>query len=60
MIFAVLFGLTLFAEVLANDKPLLVRHNGEYYTPSCAFIPKPPLAAIFRPKPPIATPRCNA
>jgi microcin C transport system permease protein len=32
-IFAVLFALSLFAEVLSNDRPLLVRYQGENYFP---------------------------
>jgi microcin C transport system permease protein len=32
-IFLVLFGLSLFAEVLANDQPLLVRFEGRFYFP---------------------------
>lgn len=32
-IFSVLFVLTLFAELLANDKPLLVYYDGGLYTP---------------------------
>ena len=32
-LFAILFFVTLFAEFLANDKPLLIRHEGGYYTP---------------------------
>lgn len=32
-IFFALFGLSLFAEILSNDKPLLVRYDGEYYSP---------------------------
>lgn len=32
-IFLVLFLLSLFAELIANDKPLLVQYEGEYYTP---------------------------
>jgi microcin C transport system permease protein len=32
-IFAVLFFVTLFAEVIANDKPLLVRFDGAFYSP---------------------------
>ncbi|MCF6271843.1 MAG: ABC transporter permease [Rhodobacteraceae bacterium] len=32
-IFIVLFGLSLFAEFIANDKPLLVSYRGEIYTP---------------------------
>ena len=36
-IFAVLFGLSLFAELLANDKPLLVSYRGEWHTPFLRF-----------------------
>jgi len=32
-IFIVLFGLSLFAEVLANDQPLLIGHGGKLYFP---------------------------
>lgn len=32
-IFLVLFGLSLFAEFLANDKPLLIRYNNQWYAP---------------------------
>ncbi len=32
-IFAVLFGLSLFAEVLANDQPLVIRFKGRFYFP---------------------------
>ena len=59
-IFAILFGLSLFAEFIANDKPILVNYRGEYFTPIFNFYPRPPLAAISAPKPPIATPRCSA
>ena len=37
IIFSVLFGLTLFAEVLANDKPLLVNYRGEWRMPFLTF-----------------------
>ncbi|AML51313.1 ABC transporter permease [Falsihalocynthiibacter arcticus] len=33
IIFAVLFGLSLFAEFIANDKPILVKYRGEFYVP---------------------------
>ncbi len=33
IIFGVLFLLSLFAEFIANDKPLLVRYDGSYYLP---------------------------
>ncbi len=32
-IFLLLFGLSLFAEFLANDRPLIVSYQGEIYTP---------------------------
>jgi len=32
-IFLVLFGTSLFAEFIANDRPLLIRFNGELYVP---------------------------
>jgi microcin C transport system permease protein len=31
--FVLLFGLSLFAEVLSNDKPLLIRYEGQLYFP---------------------------
>ncbi|MGI6657391.1 MAG: ABC transporter permease [Desulfobulbus sp.] len=33
LIFLVVFGLSLFAEVLSNDKPLFIRYQGENYFP---------------------------
>jgi microcin C transport system permease protein len=32
-IFAILFVLSLFAELIANDKPVLVRHDGRFFVP---------------------------
>ena len=37
ILFSILFGLSLFAELLANDRPLLVRYDGGYYTPIFRF-----------------------
>ncbi|MGX9854180.1 ABC transporter permease [Limimaricola variabilis] len=37
VIFSVLFGLSLFAELLANDKPLLVSYRGELRSPIVSF-----------------------
>jgi len=31
--FLVLFGLSLCAEIIANDKPLIVRYDGQFYFP---------------------------
>ena len=39
-IFGALFILSLFAELIANDKPLLVNYQGEYYTPFLKFYPE--------------------
>ncbi|NQV21867.1 MAG: ABC transporter permease [Rhodospirillales bacterium] len=32
-IFLILFTATLFAELIANDKPILIKHDGAFYTP---------------------------
>ncbi len=37
IVFAVLYGLSLGAELLANDRPLLVSYRGGYYTPFLTF-----------------------
>jgi microcin C transport system permease protein len=36
-IFSILFGISLFAEFVANDKPILVNYRGEYYMPIFNF-----------------------
>jgi microcin C transport system permease protein len=48
VIFSVLFGLSLCAELVANDKPLLVRFNGAYYTPFLTFYPETAFGGDFR------------
>ena len=40
IIFSVLFGLSLFAEFIANDKPILVSYRGELYMPIFNFYPE--------------------
>ena len=40
MIFCTLVVLSLFAEVLSNDKPLVVRFNGEFYFPMVRDYPE--------------------
>ena len=40
LIFAVLFGLSLFAELLSNDKPLLVHYQGGWYVPFLVSYPE--------------------
>lgn len=47
-IFLVLFGLSLFAEFLANDKPILVRYQGEFYTPIWNFYPETDFGGDFQ------------
>ncbi|MEM6657333.1 MAG: ABC transporter permease [Pseudomonadota bacterium] len=37
IVFSVLFGLSLFAEFIANDKPILVKYRGEFYAPIFSF-----------------------
>ena len=47
-IFALIFGLTLAAELIANDKPLLVSYRGELYVPISAFYPETAFGGDFR------------
>ena len=47
-LFAVLFGLSLFAEVLANDRPLLVSYRGEIHTPFLTFYSEADFGGDFR------------
>ncbi|GAA3862223.1 ABC transporter permease [Celeribacter arenosi] len=48
IIFTVLFVLSLFAEFLANDKPILVQYRGSYYTPIAKFYPETEFGGDFR------------
>ncbi|MFA5538821.1 MAG: ABC transporter permease [Gemmobacter sp.] len=48
IIFSVLFGLSLFAEFIANDRPLLVKYQGEYYTPILSFYPETAFGGDFQ------------
>jgi microcin C transport system permease protein len=45
--FCVLVVLSLFAEVSSNDKPLLVRHNGEWFVPVLQNVPETRLGGDF-------------
>lgn len=47
-IFCVLFGLSLFAEFIANDRPILVRYQGAFYTPIFKFYPETAFGGDFR------------
>lgn len=40
VVFLLLFGLSLFAEVLSNDKPLLIQYEGRYYLPLLRVYPE--------------------
>ncbi|MFV0245992.1 MAG: ABC transporter permease [Qingshengfaniella sp.] len=48
LIFSVLFGLSLFAEFIANDKPILVSYHGELYTPIFRFYPETRFGGDFQ------------
>ena len=47
-VFAVLFGLSLGAELIANDKPLLVSYRGEMHVPVFRFYPETAFGGDFR------------
>ena len=48
IIFAIVFGLSLFAEFIANDKPILVSYEGELYMPIFQFYPETAFGGDFR------------
>ena len=48
VIFAVLFGASLFAEFIANDKPILVGYRGEVFAPIFRFYPETAFGGDFR------------
>ncbi len=47
-IFSVLFGISLFAEFIANDKPILVQYRGEYFTPIFNHYPETTFGGDFQ------------
>ncbi len=47
-IFSFLFVLSLFAEFLANDKPIIVNYRGSYYTPIFNFYPETAFGGDFQ------------
>ncbi len=47
LIFSVLFGVSLFAELLSNDKPLLVYHQGGWYAPFLVSYPETTFGGDF-------------
>ena len=46
-IFLGLFVLSLFADFIANDKPLLVRYDGAYYMPIVKFYPETTFGGVL-------------
>ncbi|MEM9434277.1 MAG: ABC transporter permease [Pseudomonadota bacterium] len=48
VIFSILFGLSLIAELIANDKPLLVSYQGELHTPFLKFYPETAFGGDFQ------------
>jgi microcin C transport system permease protein len=48
MIFGVLFGLSLLADFIANDKPILVNYRGELFTPIFNFYPETAFGGDFQ------------
>lgn len=48
IVFSILFGLSLFAELIANDKPILVSYKGELYTPIWNFYPETAFGGDFK------------
>ncbi|HWI83190.1 ABC transporter permease [Ramlibacter sp.] len=47
VIFSAMVVLSLFAEVLSNDRPLLVRYNGEFYSPLLHAYPEKTFGGDF-------------
>ena len=47
-IFLILFFLSLGAEFIANDRPLLVRYDGSFYFPSVRFYPDSAFGGDFQ------------
>ncbi|MCZ0812570.1 MAG: ABC transporter permease [Pseudomonadota bacterium] len=47
LIFSVIFVITLFAEFVANDKPILVQYRGGFYTPVLNFYPETAFGGDF-------------
>jgi len=46
-IFLILFVLSLFAEFIANDKPILIQYEGGFYTPIFEFYPETAFGGEF-------------
>jgi len=48
IIFGIVFVLSLFSEFIANDKPILVKYRGEYFTPIFNFYPETQFGGDFK------------
>ncbi|MGD9916648.1 MAG: ABC transporter permease [Paenirhodobacter sp.] len=48
ILFGTLFILSLFAEVIANDKPIVAKYRGEYFFPVYRFYPETAFGGDFR------------
>ncbi|MGR3573057.1 ABC transporter permease [Brevirhabdus sp.] len=48
ILFCVLFGISLFAELIANEKPLIVSYRGEVYFPILNFYPETQFGGDFK------------
>lgn len=46
-LFSLLFVLSLFAELIANDKPLVMRYQGEFYFPVAVSYPETTFGGVF-------------
>jgi microcin C transport system permease protein len=47
VLFVLLFGASLFAEILSNDKPLVVRYEGHWYFPALQSVPETAFGGDF-------------
>ena len=48
IIFTGIFLISLFAELIANDKPILVKYRGDYFTPIFNFYPETAFGGDFK------------
>jgi microcin C transport system permease protein len=48
LFFLLLFGLSLFAEFIANDRPLLISYDGQYYVPVLEDYPETTFGGSFQ------------
>ena len=55
-IFIITFIICLFAEFVANDKPLLISFKGELYTPALNFYPETTFGGDFETEPEYSDP----